>query len=170
MELFSATFSLVSQQVSDLILGSQSCLGQLMKLERDLTLLSEAVSREHWQISREKFQLEGTIWATIGFRSTQLHELHNHLELLRNLHTYQSRASLHVMRSVQTLEGIEADMSLLHARVTAPIVSSAQFFSPEAQLRSIFPAVQRLMLARIDATKKGEVIRQDVFRTVEGLA
>lgn len=154
-QTFTEAMDVLGASMRRLIVEAEISLTNLNNLEERLSTLHELVSREDSSLSTAKSELLAELWTKVGGNRQTLRGYDDHLFLLKNLGDYRSRALLHVVTALQTLQAMSEDMEDLRERVAAPeLVGSS--IPVEVHMRSIQGGLERLKEGRIKAKEREE--------------
>ena len=157
---FTEAMSVLSTAMGRLILEAEINLGNLNRLEEQLLVLHEIVSREDSTLSSAKAELLSELWTKLGGNQKTLRNFESHLHLLKNLGMYRKKALVHVVAALQTLQAMSSDMEDIRERVAAPELTGSKI-PVEVHLKSIRSGLERLRGGRVRARKlEEEAMRQ----------
>lgn len=157
---FTESMNVVAASMERLILEAEVNLANLDKLEADLSVLYEIVSREDSSLTSAKSELLSELWTKVGGNRKKLRGYDDHIRLLQNLGGYRKKALVHVVAALQTLRAMSDDMEDLRERVAAPELAGSKI-PVEVHMRSIRSGVERLKEGRIKAKKiEEEAVRR----------
>ncbi|KAJ6623975.1 hypothetical protein B0H10DRAFT_2008034 [Mycena sp. CBHHK59/15] len=137
-------------------------LSNLDKLEEQLSVLHELVSREDTSISSVQSELLGELWTKVGGNRRKLRGYEQHLRLLKGLTEYRKRALVHVVSALQTLRQMSEDIENLRERVAAPELTGSRI-PVEVHIKSIQSGLERLKDGRLKAKARQNEIVQRVL-------
>ncbi|KAJ3822678.1 hypothetical protein F5880DRAFT_1624104 [Lentinula raphanica] len=140
---FAESMNTLSTVIQRLILLAEVELSNLDKLEDDLSLIHEIVSREDSSIVHAKSELLGEIWTWLGGNQRELNGHDAHLELLRGIGGFRKQALAHVVSALQILRALSDDMESMRERMVMPELVGSQI-PLEVQISSIQHGLERL--------------------------
>jgi hypothetical protein len=140
---FETAMGVMSANMGRLILEAEASLAHLGALEERLATLHGQLAHEDAAFSAQREELLGELWTKLGGNRRAIRSADAHARLLAELGAYRRRALAHVAGALQTLEGMEADMDELRARVAAPELAGPSI-PPEVHMRAYSPRSTRL--------------------------
>ncbi|KAJ7262747.1 hypothetical protein B0H12DRAFT_306422 [Mycena haematopus] len=160
LSTFEDSMNYLSFAIQGLVLEFELNLQNLNKLEEQLSVLHELVSREDGSISSAKSDLLGELWTKVGGNRRRLRGYEHHLQLLKGLTEYRKQALVHVVSALQTLTQMSEDIENLRERVAAPELSGSRI-PVEVHIRSIQNGLDRVKEGRTKAkVKESEALRK----------
>jgi hypothetical protein len=164
-QTFTEGMSLLSSSMQRLIIEAQISLSNLNKLEERLSALHEHVSREDSSLSTAKSELLSELWTKLGGNKRRLRGYDSHLFLLQNLSVYRKRALVHVVATLDTLQGMSEDMEDLRERVATPEIVGGGI-PVEVHIKSIRSGLQRLKDGRVKTKEREHEAVRMVLATI----
>jgi hypothetical protein len=140
---FEIAMDTVSTNMARLILEAEVSLGRLEKLQETLATLQEILAREDGVFSEAQDELLGNLWSQLGGNRKLKRDAVATGKLLSHLGGYRKAARAKVVEALQTLQGMEAEMTDLRARVAAPALVG-ESVPVEVHLQAIRTGVKRL--------------------------
>ncbi|KAF7309732.1 hypothetical protein MIND_00345000 [Mycena indigotica] len=157
---FEDSMNYLSLTMSRLVIEFELNLNHLNKLEEQLSVLHELVSREDKSLTTEKAELLGYLWTKLGGNRPKLRGYDNHLALLKGLGEYRKQALAHVVGALQTLAQMSEDIENLRERVAAPELVGGRI-PLEVHIRSIQGGLERLNEGRSKAKfRESEAVKR----------
>ncbi|KAJ7126825.1 hypothetical protein C8R44DRAFT_779661 [Mycena epipterygia] len=157
---FEDSMNYLSVTMQSLIVEFELNLQNLNKLEEQLSVLYEFVSREDKSISSAKSELLGELWTKVGGNRRKLRGYEHHLHLLKGLTEYRKQALVHVVSALQTLTQMSEDVENLRERVAAPELVGSRI-PVEVHIKSIQGGLERLKEGRSKAkVKESEAMKK----------
>nr|GAT46720.1 predicted protein [Mycena chlorophos] len=144
---FEDSMNYLSHTMSNLILEFELNLNNLNKLEEELSVLYELVTREDKSLSTAKEELLAELWSKVGGNKRRLRGYDNHLTLLKGLGEYRKQALAHVVGALQTLTQMSEEIESLRERVAAPELVGSKI-PLEVHIQSIQGGLERLQESR----------------------
>ncbi|KAJ7902749.1 hypothetical protein B0H14DRAFT_3851704 [Mycena olivaceomarginata] len=160
LSTFEDSMNYLSFTIQGLVLEFELNLQNLNKLEEQLSVLHELVSREDTSISSAKSDLLGELWTKVGGNRRKLRGYEHHLQLLKGLTEYRKQALVHVVSALQTLTQMSEDIENLRERVAAPELTGSRI-PVEVHIRSIQNGLDRVKEGRSKAkVKESEALKR----------
>ncbi|KAJ7629424.1 hypothetical protein DFH06DRAFT_1225692 [Mycena polygramma] len=160
LSTFEDSMNYLSFTMQGLVLEFELNLQNLNKLEEQLSVLHEFVSREDNSISSAKSELLGELWTKVGGNRRKLRGYEHHLHLLKGLTDYRKQALVHVVSALQTLTQMSEDIENLRERVAAPELVGSRI-PVEVHIRSIQNGLDRLKEGRSKAkVRESEALKR----------
>ncbi|KAJ7034662.1 hypothetical protein C8F04DRAFT_1100549 [Mycena alexandri] len=160
LSTFEDSMNYLSFTMQGLILEFELNLQNLNKLEEQLSVLHELVSREDGSISSAKSELLGELWTKVGGNRRKLRGYEHHLHLLQGLTEYRKQALVHVVSALQTLTQMSEDIENLRERVTAPELTGSRI-PVEVHIKSIQSGLERVKEGRSKAkVRESEALKR----------
>lgn len=147
--------SVLSSSIQRLILEAEAELANLDKLEQDLFVIHEVISREDASLSFAKSELLSELWTKLGGNRRALQSYNDNLLLLKDLGLYRKKALAQVMMALQALRTLSDDMEDLRERVANPELVESKI-PAEVHLKSIKGGIERLKESRVRAKGQDE--------------
>ncbi|KAF7328965.1 hypothetical protein MVEN_02526500 [Mycena venus] len=163
LSTFEDSMNYLSFAMQGLILEFELNLQNLNKLEEQLSVLHELVSREDGSISLAKSELLSELWTKVGGNRRKLRGYEHHLQLLKGLTEYRKQALVHVVSALQTLTQMSEDIENLRERVAAPELAGSRI-PVEVHIRSIQSGLDRVK----DGRSKAKVRENDALKKFIG--
>jgi hypothetical protein len=163
LSTFEDSMNYLSFTMQGLVLEFELNLQNLNKLEEQLSVLHEFVSREDNSISSAKSELLGELWTKVGGNRRQLRGYEHHLQLLKGLTEYRKQALVHVVSALQTLTQMSEDIENLRERVAAPELAGSRI-PVEVHIRSIQNGLDRVREGR----SKAKVRESEALKKIMG--
>ncbi|KAJ7761949.1 hypothetical protein DFH07DRAFT_1059675 [Mycena maculata] len=162
LSTFEDSMNYLSFTMQSLVVEFELNLQNLNKLEEQLSVLHEYVSREDNSISSAKSELLGDLWTKLGGNRRQLRGYDNHFHLLKGLTEYRKQALVHVVSALQTLTQMSEDVENLRERVAAPELTGSRI-PVEVHIKSIQNGLERLKEGRSKAkVRESEAVRRTI--------
>ncbi|KAJ7455294.1 hypothetical protein B0H11DRAFT_2176198 [Mycena galericulata] len=152
---FEDSMNYLSFTMQSLVLEFELNLQNLNKLEEQLSVLHEYVSREDNSLSSAKSELLGELWTKVGGNRRKLRGYENHLHLLKGLTEYRKQALVHVVSALQTLTQMSEDIENLRERVAAPELVGSRI-PVEVHIKSIQNGLGAIEGGQIESQGEGE--------------
>ncbi|KAF9466636.1 hypothetical protein BDZ94DRAFT_1295755 [Collybia nuda] len=162
-ETFSSAMSVLSEEMTKVILEAEANIIQLDRLEDRLSTVHEILTREDSTLTSARADLLADLWTKLGGNKKTLRGFDNHLLLLKNLGVYRKKALVHVAAALQTLQGMSADMDDIRERVAAPELTRSKI-PVEVHMKSIRSGLERLKEGKVRARRLEE---QAIRRVLE---
>ncbi|KAF7361325.1 hypothetical protein MSAN_01165100 [Mycena sanguinolenta] len=144
LSTFEDSMNYLSFAIQGLVLEFELNLRNLDKLEEQLSVLHELVSREDISVSSAKSELLGELWT----------------KLLKGLTEYRKQALVHVVSALQTLTQMSEDIENLRERVAAPELAGSRI-PVEVHIRSIQNGLDRVKESRMKAkVRESEALKR----------
>jgi len=160
LSTFEDSMNYLSATVARLVVEFELNLQNLDRLEEQLSVLHELVSREDKSISSAKSELLGELWTKAGGNRRKLRGYEHHLQLLKGLSEYRKQALAHVVGALQTLAQMSEDIESLRERVAAPELVGGRI-PLEVHIRSIQSGLERLNEGRSKAkARESEAVKR----------
>ncbi|KAJ7186794.1 hypothetical protein C8R46DRAFT_1058059 [Mycena filopes] len=160
LSTFEDSMNYLSSTMQGLILEFELNLQNLNKLEEQLSVLHELVSREDRSISSAHSELLAELWTKVGGNRRRLRGYEGHLGLLKGLTEYRKQALVHVVSALQTLTQMSEDIENLRERVTAPELAGSRI-PVEVHIKSIQSGLDRVKEGRSKAkVRESEALRR----------
>ncbi|KAJ7170790.1 hypothetical protein C8R43DRAFT_981075 [Mycena crocata] len=167
LSTFEDSMNYLSFTMQSLIVEFELNLQNLNKLEEQLSVLHELVSREDNSISSAKSELLGELWTKVGGNRRKLRGYEHHLHLLKGLTQYRKQALVHVVSALQTLTQMSEDIENLRERVAAPELVGSRI-PVEVHIKSIQSGLERLKEGRSKAkVRESEAIKKIIGSDTE---
>ncbi|KAK7028263.1 hypothetical protein R3P38DRAFT_2935039 [Favolaschia claudopus] len=147
---FEDSMNYLSTTMKGLVVEFELNLQNLNKLEEQLSVIHELVSREDNFISSAVSDLLAELWTKLGGNRRKLRGYENHLQLLKGLSEYRKQALVHVVSALQTLTQMSEDIENLRERVAAPELAGSRI-PVEVHIRSIQNGLDRVKEGRLKA-------------------
>ncbi|KAJ7764757.1 hypothetical protein B0H16DRAFT_1525666 [Mycena metata] len=163
LSTFEDSMNYLSFTMQGLILEFELNLQNLNKLEEQLSVLHELVSREDGSISSAKSELLGELWTKVGGNRRKLRGYEHHLHLLKGLTEYRKQALVHVVSALHTLTQMSEDIENLRERVTAPELTGSRI-PVEVHIKSIQSGLERVKEGR----SKAKVRESEAMKKILG--
>ncbi|KAJ6589042.1 hypothetical protein B0H19DRAFT_1248607 [Mycena capillaripes] len=163
LSTFEDSMNYLSFTMQGLILEFELNLQNLNKLEEQLSVLHEFVSREDNSISSAKSELLGELWTKVGGNRRRLRGYEHHLHLLKGLTEYRKQALVHVVSALQTLTQMSEDIENLRERVAAPELTGSRI-PVEVHIKSIQNGLDRVKEGR----SKAKVRESEAMKKILG--
>jgi hypothetical protein len=163
---FGRAMDVLSTQLARLVLEAEMSMAQLGSLEERLASLHEILAREDAVFTSELDDLLASLWTLLGGNRAAVRSARINGLLLRELGSYRKRARAHVAGALQTLQGMEADMSELRARVAAPALLGEDV-PVEVHMKAIQAGVERLKEGRVKAKEMEAEMRKKTLEAAE---
>ena len=164
---FAQSLSVLSASLAKLIVMAEASIYELDKLEARLGTIHSIIAREDSSISAQRADLLAELWTILGGNRAQMRSFNSHLQLLRELGNYRTRALAHVVAALQALQTLSADMEELRERVAAPELAGGEI-PIEVHARSIRSGIERLNEGRIRAKQREEEAVQRILGIESG--
>ncbi|KAJ3756788.1 hypothetical protein EV360DRAFT_95565 [Lentinula raphanica] len=165
---FAESMNTLSTIIQRLILLAEVELVNLDKLEEQLSLIHEIVSREDSSITHAKSELLGELWTWLGGNQRELNGHNAHLELLRGIGGFRKQALAHVISALQILRALSDDMENMREQMVMPELVGSQI-PLEVQINSIQHGLQRLRDSKALAKEREDgAIRKVTSLDLEG--
>lgn len=161
-ESFEVAMSNHAMHLGKLILQGQVVLDLLARLEEHLVVIHEMCMRESLVITDARDQLLADLWTTLGGNQRRLRGIRNHLNLLRNVSRYRTRALTHVLRAMEEISRREELIHELRAQAVVPGIAAGTI-PLKIQLESIRSGIERLLDSGANARRKKAEITQQVL-------
>jgi len=159
LSTFEDSMNYLSFTVQGLVLEFELNLQNLNKLEEQLSVLHELVSREDKSMSSAKSELLAELWTKVGGNKRKLRGYDQHLYLLKGLTEYRKQALVHVVSALQTLTQMSDDIENLRERVAAPELAGSRI-PVQVHIKSIQSGLERLKEGRSKAKiKESEAVK-----------
>ncbi|KAF7356673.1 hypothetical protein MVEN_01001800 [Mycena venus] len=159
LSTFEDSMNYLSFTVQGLVLEFELNLQNLNKLEEQLSVLHELVSREDRSISSAKSELLAELWTKVGGNKRKLRGYDEHLYLLQGLTEYRKQALVHVVSALQTLTQMSEDIENIRERVAAPELVGSRI-PVQVHIKSIQSGLERLKEGRSKAKiKESEAVK-----------
>ncbi|KAJ7476016.1 hypothetical protein FB451DRAFT_1245504 [Mycena latifolia] len=157
---FEDSMNYLSFTMQSLIVEFELNLQNLNKLEEQLSVLHEFVSREDQSISSAQSDLLGELWTKVGGNRRKLRGYDHHLRLLKGLTEYRKQALVHVVSALQTLTQMSEDIENLRERVAAPELTGSRI-PVEVHIKSIQNGLERVKEGRSKAkARESEAVKK----------
>ncbi|KAJ7285163.1 hypothetical protein C8J57DRAFT_710708 [Mycena rebaudengoi] len=157
---FEDSMNYLAATMRTLVVEFELNLHNLNKLEEQLSVLHELVSREDHSISAAHSELLGELWTKVGGNRRALRGYENHLQLLKGLSEWRKRALVHVVSALQTLAQMSEDIENLRERVAAPELVGSRI-PVEVHIKSIQSGLERLKESRTKAkARESEAVKK----------
>ncbi|KAF8131275.1 hypothetical protein K438DRAFT_1885803 [Mycena galopus ATCC 62051] len=167
LSTFEDSMNYLSFAIQGLVLEFELNLQNLNKLEEQLSVLHEFVSREDSSISSAKSDLLGELWTKVGGNRRKLRGYEHHLQLLKGLTEYRKQALVHVVSALQTLTQMSEDIENLRERVSAPELTGSRI-PVEVHIKSIQNGLDRVKEGRTKAkARETEALRKIIGSETE---
>ncbi|KAJ6510495.1 hypothetical protein C8R45DRAFT_964284 [Mycena sanguinolenta] len=160
LSTFEDSMNYLTFAIQGLVLEFELNLQNLNKLEEQLSVLHELVSREDSSISSAKSDLLGALWTKVGGNRRKLRGYEHHLQLLKGLTEYRKQALVHVVSALQTLTQMSEDIENLRERVAAPELAGSRI-PVQVHIRSIQNGLDRVKESRTKAqVRESEALKR----------
>lgn len=136
---------------------AESSRQKLEALEETLETLHDMVARENSDLSGEKANILADLWTMVGGNKKELRTVDKHLNLLKNMGAYRTRALAHIVAASQALQAMDEDMRDLRDRVAAPEWIGDNI-PVEVHIKAIQNGLERLEGNRLRAKRTQEEI------------
>ncbi|CAK5269092.1 unnamed protein product [Mycena citricolor] len=153
LDAFEASMNYLSFTLQQLVVEFETNLHNLNKLEEQLTILHEIVTREDISLSAAKSELLSNLWTILGGNRRQLRGYESHLDLLSHLGSYRRQALVHVVSALQTLTQMGEDIENLRERVAAPELTGGRI-PAQVHMKGIQNGLERIKEGRAKAKEK----------------
>ncbi|KAJ7066693.1 hypothetical protein C8F01DRAFT_1124224 [Mycena amicta] len=147
---FEDSMNYLSFTMARLVVEFELNLHNLDKLEEQLSVLHELVSRENTSISSAQSELLADLWTKLGGNRDKLRGYEHHLGLLKGLGEYRKKALAHVVGALHALAQMSEEIENLRERVAAPELVGGRI-PLEVHIRSIQGGLERLNEGRSKA-------------------
>lgn len=147
---FETAMAVMSDALARVIVEAQTSLVHLQSLEEQLLTVHEIVSREDGSLASAKADLLQHLWTKLGGNKRKMHGFERNLHLLGAVKGYRNRALAYVIATLQTLNGMQADMEELRGQVGAVHIGGDRI-PVEVHMRSIQAGLERLHDGRMRA-------------------
>jgi len=162
LSTFEDSMNYLSFTMQGLVLEFELNLQNLNKLEEQLSVLHELVSREDGSISSAKSELLSELWTKVGGNRRKLRGYEHHLQLLKGLTEYRKQALVHVVSALQTLTQMSEDIENLRERVAAPELAGSRI-PVEVHIKSIQNGLDRVKEGRSKAkVRESEALKRTI--------
>ncbi|CAK5282734.1 unnamed protein product [Mycena citricolor] len=153
LNTFEDSMNYLSFTLQRLVVEFEINLHNLNKLEEQLSVLHEIVTRKDIFFSAAKTKLLSNLWTVLGGNRKQLRGYQNHLKLLEGLGNYRKQALVHVISALQTLTQMSDDIENLRERVAAPGLTGSRI-PAHVHIKSIHSGLERIKEGRTKAKEK----------------
>lgn len=154
-ETFADAMSVLGTQIARIRLEAEEAAIRLNNLDQSLVVLHEMLSRENMTLTNEKEELLAELWTKLGGNKRKLKGVDSHLWLLKKVGDWRLRAQVHVVATIQALDGMSEDMEDLRERVGRPELIG-ESVPPEVHMKSIQAGLERLKVDRHRAKAREE--------------
>jgi len=155
LQTFSDSMNVLSLSIQKLIIEAESELVNLDRLEQDLSVIHEIISREDRTLNIARSDLLSDLWTKLGGNRKTLRGYNDNLTLLKALELYRKQALGQVMMALQALNTLSEDVEDLRERVANPALLEARI-PVEVHMQSIRGGIQRLKESRVRAKDRDE--------------
>ncbi|KZO94256.1 hypothetical protein CALVIDRAFT_484704 [Calocera viscosa TUFC12733] len=160
---FQATGALESN-IAKLIAEAEASVVLLDRLEADLDVINEMLSREAHHVQGKTDELLAELWTRLGGNRRQLANFKSHRALLTNIRAYRNRALGYVTSTLVQLQQLSSDLEDLRERVSTPLLTSPDINIPlEVHVGSIRKGIERLTDGRTRAKAREDVYLQQLL-------
>ncbi|EJU02484.1 hypothetical protein DACRYDRAFT_79306 [Dacryopinax primogenitus] len=148
---FQATGAL-EDNIVRLIMEAEGDVVLLDRLEEDLKVIHQMLSREAAQVDMKTSELLAELWTSLGGNKRKLANFNSHRSLLANIDVYRIRAAKYITGTLFQLQQLSSDLEALRDRMVAPLLSSSDTHIPlEVHISSIRKGIERLTEGRAQA-------------------
>jgi hypothetical protein len=144
---FENAMDVMSINLKRLIHEAGKSLERLEELQERLKTLYDMLTQENIAFTANRDELLGRLWSQLGGNQKEKRDAVETGQLLTKLDWYRKAARAKVVETLLTLEGMEAEMDELRARVAAPALVGASIPN-EVQIEAIRMGVKRLNQSR----------------------
>lgn len=152
---FEDAMAVMGDAMARVVVEAQLSLGHLQDLEQRLLTLHEIIAREDKAVEADKGELLAHLWTKLGGNKKKMKGFERHVQLLGGVRAYRKQALGHVVGTLQTLSGMQADMEELRARV-ASVPVGGERIPVEVHMRSIQKGLERMKEGRVRAKQLEE--------------
>jgi hypothetical protein len=145
---FGMAMTVLSEQLTRLILEAEATLGELISLEERLDTLHSITKREDVALDIERDELLSALLTFFGGNKVQLRALEKNKKILEDVTLYRRAARTHVVGALQTLHGMQAEIEDLRERAATPELSGDNV-PAHVHIRSIQNGIERLRDSQI---------------------
>jgi len=153
----------LASHLQRLIREAEGSLALLNRLEENVDVMNEMISRESILVKQEKDRIMADLWTILGGNRDRLETQDSHIELLGSLTTYRKEARDRVSRTIEELTNLEEDLEELRGRVAEPWISTLNPIVDANGYLSRGSAGGIPLEVHMDSIKKG-VTRLSLFR------
>jgi hypothetical protein len=137
-------------------------MGHLLRLEEHLVVLHEVTHRDNKELTAAQEDVLAELWTWLGGNKRNSGRWTLTSICSRTWNKYRRKALAHVIATLQTLQGLDADMEELRTRVAAPDIVGDKI-PIEVHIKSIKAGVDRLKEGQMRASlRQGESIVQNL--------
>lgn len=137
--------NVLSEQVARVTIHATNCLARLDRLEEAMATIHDVLVKEDLVIHSTRDRIAGELWSKFGGNKETLRIHEMHIKLLSGVHSYRINALNHVVATMRTLEAIDADLSELRGKLSAPdALRIGEVIPLEVHLASIESSVRTL--------------------------
>jgi hypothetical protein len=161
VEHFETAMTVLSEQLSRLVLEAEATLGDLQALEERLDALQDIAKREDSSVQTVRDELLADLWTRIGLNKKEMLALERNEKTLRDLTTYRTAARAHVIGALQTLQSMGAEIEDLRERAATPSLADGRV-PADVHIRSIQNGIERLRDSQIRAQDNRKKIVENI--------
>jgi len=163
---FQATGALESN-IARLITEAEASVVLLDRLEADLEVINQMLSREAHQMRDKTDELLAELWTRLGGNRRQLANFKSHRALLTNIRLYRNRALSYVTSTLVQLQQLSSDLEDLRERVSTPLSSPNSNIPLEVHISSIRKGIDRLAEGRTQAKAREDAYLRQLLDGTE---
>ncbi|KAI0709983.1 hypothetical protein C8Q76DRAFT_769775 [Earliella scabrosa] len=143
LHTFQASLAWFTSAISAIIIETSTAAASLDRLDQHLSAAHALCLREESVNALALDDLLWELWTRLGGNRHKIRELKNRASLLKNAQKYRSIAVTYVAGTMQVLTVVEAELSELRDRLSAPSLDANQV-PLEVQLASIQSSIRRM--------------------------
>ncbi|KAJ7138773.1 hypothetical protein C8R43DRAFT_893162 [Mycena crocata] len=162
VESFETSMRFLSTTIRQLVVEFEINIRHLDKLEQQLAILHEIVSREGISVDSARSELLGELWTLLGGNKHRLTVYESNLRLLMNVGEYRKQALAHVVSALQKLRQMGGHMEDLRQRVSEPELIGGRI-PLDVHIQSIQSSLERLRESQAQAQAREEVVFKEAL-------
>lgn len=156
LRTFQTSLAWFTSSISAIIVDASAAASSLDRLEERLSTAHSLCLKEEYATALALDDVLWELWTRLGGNRSKVRDLKNQARVLKDVRQYRMVAVAYVAGTMQTLSAVDAELSELRDRLSAPSLEGSHV-PIEVQLVSIESSVRRMK-----ESQYGSLVRQAI--------